>query len=167
MIRTMLSRAAFPLAMLLAGCAMEGQNADQRGFFTGIGAAVSGADIRNVQRLENTAQQTELEARLAQRRQENAAQAASLSGRQVAAAEQRLAALQRDLARQRATIARLRREVQAGTPPAAEVSRLERELNALEQERRAAAGRATQEDVQRLEERSRALNEDVRRFGAI
>lgn len=161
-------RSGFLLAgLLLSGCAVEGQNADQRGFFGGIGAAVSGADERNVQRLESTARKTELEARLAQRRQQEAVQAASASGRQVSAAEQRLAAVQRDIARQRATVARLRREEQAGTPRAAEASRLDQELSALERERRAAAGRANDAEIQRLEERSRAIDEDVRRFGAI
>jgi len=155
------------LALLLAGCAIEGQNADQRGFFTGIGAAVTGADTRNVQRLEATAQQSELETRLAQRREESAAEAAVLSSRQVSAAEQRLAAVQRDIARNRATITALRRELQAGTPRAMEASRLEQALSALDQERRAASARASPEDVQRLEQRSRILNEDVRRFGAI
>ncbi|UPY38945.1 hypothetical protein [Sediminicoccus sp. KRV36] len=155
------------LALPLAGCAVEGQNADQRGFFTGIGAAVTGADMRNVQRLEATAQQSELEARLAQRRQESAAETASLSSRQVSAAEQRLAAVQRDIARNRATMARLRRELQAGTPRATEANRLEQELNALERERRAAAARVSTEEIQRVEERSRALNDEVRRFGAM
>ena len=156
------ARGLMMCAALLAGCA-EGQNADQRGFFGGIGAAASGADIRNVQRLEGAAQQGEMEARLAQRRQEDAVRTASASGRQVTAAEQRLAVLQRDLARQRATIATLRREVQAGTPRADALGRLERELGNLEQERR----RATPQDLPGLEQRSRALNEDVRRFGAI
>lgn len=155
------------MALSLTSCAVEGLNADQRGFFTGIGAAATGADVRNVQRLEATAQQSELEARLAQRRQESAVQAASLSSRQVSAAEQRLAAVQRDIARNRATVARLRRELQAGTPRAAEASRLEQELSALDRERRAAGSGGNAEDVQRLEQRSRELNEDVRRFGAM
>lgn len=151
------------IGVLLTGCAVEGQNADQRGFFSGIGAAASGADIRNVQRLEGAAQQTETEALLAQRRQESAARTASATGRQVAASEQRLANLERELRRQRSAIAALRREAQAGTPRAAEVSRLEQELNALEQERRTAAP----QDVQRLEQRARTLNDNVQRFGAI
>lgn len=165
--RVLRRRGILLAGLLLTGCAVEGQNADQRGFFGGIGAAVSGADERNVQRLEYTARQTELEARLAQRRQQDAVLAAEASGRQVTAAERRLAALQRDIARQRATVAQLRREAQAGTPRAAEANRLEQELDALDRERRAAAGRAGDAEVQRLEERSRAINEDVRRFGAM
>jgi len=155
------------LCLLLTGCAVEGENADQRGFFTGMGAAMTGADIRNVQRLEGTAQQSELEARLAQRRQESAAQAANLSVRQVSDAERRLATVQRDIARNRATISRLRGELQAGTPRAAKANRLDQELSALERERRAAGSGSGAEQMQRLEQRSRELNEDVRRFGAI
>jgi len=151
------------LCLLLTGCAVEGQNADQRGFFTGMGAAMTGADFRNVQRLESNAQQSELEVRLAQRRQDSAMQEANLSGRQVSAAERRLVAVQRDIARNRATIARLRGELQAGTPRAVEANRLDQELSALERERRAASS----DQTQRLEQRSRELNEDVRRFGAM
>jgi len=42
--------------LLLAGCAGAGAGpASERGFFTGIGAAVSGEDVRGAQRLESSA----------------------------------------------------------------------------------------------------------------
>ena len=48
-------RAIAPL-LILTGCAGAGAGpASERGFFTGIGAAVSGEDVRGAQRLESAA----------------------------------------------------------------------------------------------------------------
>jgi hypothetical protein len=111
-------RAVAPLLML-AGCAGAGAGpASERGFFTGIGAAVSGEDVRGAQNLENAAALQERAAQMAAERNTAAQAEAARSGAAVRASEQRLARLQRDLAAQRATLDRLRAE-RAQNPAAA------------------------------------------------
>lgn len=160
---------AFGLLLLLGGCA-QGVNARDRGFFGGLGAMITGEDERHLQRLQQRAAAREAEARMAERRRQLAEAEAARSTAELRAAEQRLAALQAELARQRAEIASLRAGTQSGSSRAATADRLAAEAEALERERRAAAGRAGGADagaLQRLEERSRRLDEDIRRFGAI
>jgi predicted nucleic acid-binding Zn-ribbon protein len=143
--------------------------ASQRGFFGGIGAAVSGSDERRAAGLEQSATDAErkkqqLEARL------GAANAdAARTQVQVQAAEQRLAAVRSDLQRQKARLAAVRAGSQSG-PSAEEAARLQRELDAVERERRAAqdaSSAVTPATLQNLEERTRAISLALDRLGAV
>lgn len=143
--------------------------ASQRGFFGGIGAAVSGSDERRAAGLERSATDAErkrqqLEARLGAAN----ADVARTQG-QVQAAEQRLAAVRSDLQRQRERLAALRAGTQSG-PSADEAARLQRELDAVERERRAAqdaSNSVTPATLQNLEERTRAIGLALDRLGAV
>ncbi len=157
--------------LLLAGCAGAGAGpASERGFFTGIGAAISGEDERGAQRLENAAALQERAAQMAAERN-NAAQAeAARSAAAVRASEARLARLQRDLAQQRATLEQLRAERAQNPAATAEAARLQAELEALERDRRAAAARAggpSADQVQSIERRAGELDAALQRFGRI
>ena len=153
----------------LTGCAgaCEGP-ASSRGFFCGIAAMATGADERGAARLENTAAAEEGAARAAGQRAERAQAEASRTGAEVRAAQRRLDALQQKLRDQRATLERLRAE--RGQSGAAEASRLQSELDALERDQRAAAQRAggpSPETVRQIERRASDLDAALRRFGAI
>ena len=157
--------------LLLAGCAGAGAGpASERGFFTGIGAAVSGEDVRGAQQLESAAALQERAALMAAERNTAAQAEAARSGAAVRASEQRLARLQRDLAQQRATLERLRAERAQNPAAAAEGARLQSELDALERDRRAAAalaGGPSTEQVQSIERRATEMDEALQRFGRI
>ncbi|MCA3324679.1 MAG: hypothetical protein INF75_12105 [Roseomonas sp.] len=163
-------RAIAPL-LLLAGCAGAGAGpASERGFFTGIGAAVSGEDVRGAERLENAAALQERAAQMAAERNTAAQAEAARSGAAVRASEARLARLQADLAQQRATLERLRAERAQNPTTAAEAARLQSELDALERDRRAAAARAggpSADQVQSIERRAGELDAALQRFGRI
>jgi len=143
--------------------------ASQRGFFGGIGAAVTGSDERRAAGLEQSAADAErkkqqLEARL------GAANAdAARTQAQVRAAEQRLAAVRSDLQRQKERLAALRARSQSG-PSAEEASRLQRELDAVDRERRAAqeaSNAVTPATLRNLEERTHAIGLALDRLGAV
>ncbi|MCA3362504.1 MAG: hypothetical protein ING08_14755 [Roseomonas sp.] len=157
--------------LLLAGCAGAGAGpASERGFFTGIGAAVSGEDVRGAERLENAAALQERAAQMAVERNTAAQAEAARSGAAVRASEARLARLQADLAQQRATLERLRAERAQNPTTAAEAARLQSELDALERDRRAAAARAggpSADQVQSIERRAGELDAALQRFGRI
>jgi len=157
--------------LLLAGCAGAGAGpASERGFFTGIGAAVSGEDVRGAERLENSAALQERAAQMAAARNTAAQTEAARSGAAVRASEARLARLQSDLAQQRATLERLRAERAQNPAAAAEGARLQSELDALERDRRAAAARAggpSSDQVQSIERRAGELDAALQRFGRI
>jgi hypothetical protein len=161
----------FLLLLALAGCAGAGSGpATQRGFFSGIGAAISGEDERGAARLEGAAALKEREAEQARERADAAGKAAAQSSAEVAAARRRLANLQRTLRDQRATLDRLRAERGQSAAGSAEGARLQGELDALERDRRAAAARAggpSAEEVQRIEQRAGELDAALRRFGSI
>jgi DNA repair exonuclease SbcCD ATPase subunit len=163
-------RAIAPL-LLLAGCAGAGAGpASERGFFTGIGAAVSGEDVRGAQNLENSAALQERAAQMAAERNTAAQAEAARSTAAVRASEQRLARLQRDLAQQRTTLDRLRAERAQNPAATAEAARLQSELDALERDRRAAAARAggpSADQVQSIERRAGELDAALQRFGRI
>jgi hypothetical protein len=163
-------RAIAPL-LLLAGCAGAGAGpASERGFFTGIGAAVSGEDVRGAQQLESAAALQERAALMAAERNAAAQAEAARTGAAVRNAEARLAAQQRSLAAQRATLEKLRAE-RAQTPAAAaEGARLQSELEAQERDIRAAAARSggpSADQVQRIERRAGELDAALQRFGRI
>ncbi|MCA3366959.1 MAG: hypothetical protein INF79_15235 [Roseomonas sp.] len=157
--------------LLLAGCAGAGAGpASERGFFTGIGAAVSGEDVRGAERLENAAALQERAAQMAAELNTAAQAEAARSGAAVRASEARLARLQADLAQQRATLERLRAERAQNPTTAAEAARLQSELDALERDRRAAAARAggpSADQVQSIERRAGELDAALQRFGRI
>ena len=157
--------------LLLAGCAGAGAGpASERGFFTGIGAAVSGEDVRGAQRLESSAALQERAAQMAAERNAAAQAEAARTGAAVRAAEARLAAQQRSLAAQRATLERLRAERAQNPAAAAEGARLQSALEAQERDIRAAAARAggpSADQVQRIERRAGELDAALQRFGRI
>ncbi|MCE2920247.1 MAG: hypothetical protein LW837_09900 [Roseomonas sp.] len=163
-------RAIAPL-LILAGCAGAGAGpASERGFFTGIGAAVSGEDVRGAQQLESSAALQERAAQMAAERNAAAQAEAARTGAAVRNAEARLAAQQRSLAEQRATLERLRAERAQNPTAAAEGARLQSELNAQEREIRAAAARSggpSADQVQRIERRAGELDAALQRFGRI
>jgi hypothetical protein len=163
-------RAIAPL-LILAGCAGAGAGpASERGFFTGIGAAVSGEDVRGAQRLESSAALQERAAQMAAERNAAAQAEAARTGAAVRAAEARLAAQQRSLAAQRATLERLRAERAQNPAAAAEGARLQSALEAQERDIRAAAARSggpSADQVQRIERRAGELDAALQRFGRI
>ena len=163
-------RAIAPL-LILASCAGAGAGpASERGFFTGIGAAVSGEDVRGAQRLESSAALQERAALMAAERNAAAQAEAARTGAAVRNAEARLAAQQRSLAEQRATLERLRAERAQNPAAAAEGARLQSELDKQEREIRAAAGRSggpSADQVQRIERRAGELDAALQRFGRI
>jgi hypothetical protein len=157
--------------LILAGCAGAGAGpASERGFFTGLGAAVSGEDVRGAQRLESSAALQERAAQMAAERNAAAQAEAARTGAAVRAAEARLAAQQRSLAAQRATLERLRAERAQNPAAAAEGARLQSALEAQERDIRAAAARAggpSADQVQRIERRAGELDAALQRFGRI
>ena len=157
--------------LMLAGCAGAGAGpASERGFFTGIGAAVSGEDVRGAQSLESSAALQERAAQMAAERNTAAQAEAARSTAAVRASEQRLARLQRDLAQQRTTLERLRAERAQNPAATAEGARLQSELDTLERDRRAAAARAggpSADQVQSIERRAGELDAALQRFGRI
>ena len=163
-------RAIAPL-LLLAGCAGAGAGpASERGFFTGIGAAVSGEDVRGAQQLESAAALQERAALMAAERNAAAQAEAARTGAAVRNAEARLAAQQRSLAAQRATLEKLRAERAQNPTAAAEGARLQSELEAQERDIRAAAARSggpSADQVQRIERRAGELDAALQRFGRI
>jgi DNA repair exonuclease SbcCD ATPase subunit len=163
-------RASAPLLILRGGAGAGPGPASERGFFTGIGAAVSGEDVRGAQRLESSAALQERAAQMAAERNAAAQAEAARSTAAVRASEQRLARLQRDLAQQRATLDRLRAELAQNPAATAEGARLQSELDALERDRRAAAARAggpSADQVQSIERRAGELDAALQRFGRI
>lgn len=155
------SLTALGALLALAACADAGNvPASQRGFFGGIGAMASGSDERRAQSLENAAAQAESSnARLQQRANVAASQAAFTSG-QVREAEQRLAALDRNLANQRAQLNRMRAQPGASPTASAEAARLDQEAARIQQDARTAArqvGGATPAQTQQLEQRARSV----------
>jgi hypothetical protein len=157
--------------LILAGCAGAGAGpASERGFFTGIGAAVSGEDVRGAQQLESAAALQERAAFMAAERNTAAQAEAARTGAAVRAAEARLAAQRRSLAEQRATLERLRAERAQNPAATAEAARLQSELEAQERAIRAAAARSggpSADQVQRIERRAGELDAALQRFGRI
>lgn len=153
--------------LLLSGCASGNVPASQRGFFGGLSAAVTGDDARRAQSLENTAAREEAVAGQAAQRATAAQTQASITSGQVRAAEQRLAALQKTLREQRATLDQLRRQANLSPSASAEGARLQQQIDALERDRRDATNRVggpTPATVQQLEQRSQELSTSLEQF---
>lgn len=156
------------MIVLLGACADANTPAAQRGFFGGLGAALTGQDEAQSRAREQQAATAE------QRLRQNQAQlAAAQSDRartqqQVTDARARLDGLERQLDDQRARLAGLDK---ATLSPAAqaEASRLTRESQALDEERRRLQGGATvnRADVERLERSSRAFGTALDRLQAL
>ncbi|MFM7778097.1 MAG: hypothetical protein ACKPB8_04935, partial [Alphaproteobacteria bacterium] len=92
------------------------------------------------------------------------------TGAAVRNAEARLAAQQRSLTEQRATLEKLRAERAQNPAAAAEGARLQSELDAQERDIRAAAARSggpSADQVQRIERRAGELDAALQRFGRI
>ncbi|MBM3587968.1 MAG: hypothetical protein FJX33_09195 [Alphaproteobacteria bacterium] len=168
---TLKSFGAIAPLLILAGCAGAGAGpASERGFFTGIGAAVSGEDVRGTQRLESSAALQERAALMAAERNTAAQAEAARTGAAARNAEARLAAQQRSLAEQRATLERLRAEHAQNPAAATEGARLQSELDAQNRDIRAAAARSggpSADQVQRIERRAGELGAALQRFGRI
>ena len=151
-----------------AGCTTTDTTpANQRGFFSGIGAAVTGADEKRASTLEATAAQAEARNRQLSARVDAANQQAAITSGQVRAAEQRLANIQAEVRRQRERLNALQT---GGTAPAAEVGQLKSELDAIDAERRSAAASSSAispAKLQNLEDRAKAVNVALARLGAV
>jgi chromosome segregation ATPase len=152
------------LATALGGC--QTGPASERGFFSGIGAAVSGEDERQAQTLEAEASAREARAQQLAVRAQQADRDAQTSSAQVRAAEQRLAALNADLQRQRNRLNALK--ASASGASSSEVNRLQTELNELDRDQRSARGGGISPAALRtLEDRARALNNALTKLGAV
>ena len=150
--------------LALAGCGDTNAPANQRGFFSGLGAMASGNDERRAQTLENSASQAEASTNLLRQRANVSASQAAITSGQVQAAEQRLAALDRTLRDQRARLNQMRAQSGASPTSTAEASRLDQEAARIQGDARAAAnqvGGATPAQTQQLEQRTRALQSSM------
>lgn len=159
---------ALPLLSGCAGSSCDGP-ASSRGFFCGVAAMTTGADERNAARLENTAATQESAAGTAGLRASRAQTEANRTSAEVQAAQRRLEALRQNLRTQRAALERLRAEQGQSGPRAAEVARLQAQLDSLEREQRAAAqraGGASPAAMQRLEKGADDFNAAMRSFGS-
>ena len=155
---------------VLSGCATASNTpASERGFFGGMGAMVTGADEKRASTLEQNAATAEQRKRQLEARLQAANTDVARTNEQVQAAERRLAAIRNDIQRQRERLAALRGSTPAG-PSADEAARLQRELDAVDRERRAAqeaSGAATPETLRSLENRTRAIGLALDRLGAV
>lgn len=159
-------KSAFVLALALAACADPGP-AEQRGFFGGMGAMMTGADERQAQSAEQNAAAEQRRALEQRERAQQAAASQQQSARDLQNARVRLARLDADLVRQRQQLADLR--ARRGAAGGAEADRLQRQSDELGRQRDRAANRSggpTQQDVEQLERLSRAFDESLRRYGA-
>lgn len=157
-----ISLGVLPLVVALAGCASQGP-ASERGFFGGIGAAVSGADERQASAMENEAAVREARLRDMAARASQAESDARSSSADVQAAEQRLAALRADIRRQRDRLSALR----SAGKSASEADRIQAGLDQLDRDQRAAAaGGVSPAALRSLEDRTRSLNQALARLGA-
>lgn len=154
-----------PLALLLlAGC--EGP-ARERGFFSGIGAAVTGDDTANVRRLEDIAASSERNADIARQRNVGAQQAARSSSADLRDAQAQLEGLRQTLRRQRETLAQLRARRSNQNPAAeAEGERLQAEMVALERQA-SVRDNASRASLRQMEQRAAELDAALRRYGSI
>lgn len=154
----------FALTAVLGGCTTG--PASERGFFSGIGAAASGQDERQASALEAEASSREARAQQLAVRAQQADRDAQASSAQVRAAEQRLAALNSDLQRQRNRLNALKANTSGAS--AAEVNRLQTELNDLDRDQRSArAGGISPAALKTLEDRAQALNSALAKLGAV
>lgn len=154
-------------ALLLAAC--QTGPANQRGFFSGIGAAVSGDDVRQARALETQADDQEAKAQQMARRAAAADQEARTTSAQVRSAEQRLASVRADVARQKSQLAQLMARQAPGTT-SAEADRIQTELNKLESDQRAAAAQMnglTPAMLQELERRAGAVGAALNKLGSV
>jgi hypothetical protein len=153
-----MTRAAAAVLLLLGGCASANAPASERGFFGGLGAAVTGADEQRARGME--AQATAAQNRALEQRSSTLA-----AQRRADASRQQLAAQQRANTAQEAEIARLRSQladVQGQMAPD-EAARIRREIDAAERDGRAAA---TPQQQQQAEARRQAIADALRRAGA-
>lgn len=155
-------------ALVVGGCTTtDTAPATQRGFFGGLGAAVSGADERRAATLEADAANAEQRNRQLSARVASANQQGAITSGQVRAAEQRLANIQNEMLRQRQRLAALR---SANSVPPGEATQLNSEIDAIDAERRAAAASASSVSpakLQSLEDRTKAVNATLAKLGAV
>lgn len=160
----MTRRAAAPLLMLaLAACATN-TPASERGFFSGIGAAVSGEDERQARAVESRAQTAETRALEARAAAVQAEQRQAASASAVRDAERRLATLERSIAQMRRDLAAAR----AGRPEA-QGAALSARIDQLDRDRAAAAAQAQPDPAtaQRLERQGTELNRALEAYGRL
>lgn len=157
-------RAVLATALLLGACAQTGP-ASERGFFGGLGAAISGEDQRQAQAIEGQAQAAETRALQARASAVQAEQRQQASASAVRDAERRLANLDRQIASMRQNLA----EARARRPNDPQGAQLSGRVEALDRERAAAAA-APQADpatAQRLERQGQELNRALEAYGRL
>lgn len=145
------------LPLLAGACASANAPASERGFFGGLGAAVTGADEQRARTIEAQATAAQNQA-LAARANTLAAQ------RRADASRQQLATQQRANRQQDAEITRLRGQLADAQArmPAAESARIAGEIDALQRDR-ANPDPAAQA---RAEARRQSIEDALRRAGA-
>jgi len=156
------------VSAMLIGCQTT-QPASQRGFFGGLGAAVTGADERQARTLEQQAASEEAKAQRMAQRAAEADRQARASGAQVRTAEQRLAALQADIESQRKRLAALKSGRRSGVD-VAEADRIQLELEELDRAQRRAAAQVnsiTPGTLQSLENRARQIGSALAKLGSV
>lgn len=157
------------VSALLMGCQTTTQPASQRGFFSGLGAAVTGADERQARGLEQQAASEEAKAQRMAQRAAEADRQARTSGAQVRTAEQRLATLQADVENQRKRLAALKAGRRSGVD-IAEADRIQLELDELDRAQRQAAAQVssiTPGTLQSLENRARQIDSALAKLGSV
>lgn len=148
--------------LLLAGCASN-RPAAERGFFGGIGAAITGEDERQARAREAEASSAEARALQARAAAVEAERRQAASAAAVRDAERRLAALDAEIARMRRDLARAR----AARPGDPQGAALQDRLETLDRERAAAARRPDPATAQRLEQQGRALDRALEAYGRL
>lgn len=150
-----------PALLALGACAAAEGPAEQRGFFGGLGAAVSGADERRAQTIEAQATAEQNRALAARADALAAERRRTQSAADLQAANRRLAALDRDIARLRGELETLR--ARRGPEGAAEGARLGQELDALDRARQAPTA---PRDAAALDASRARIEDALRRYGA-
>ena len=151
-------------ALLLGACVTEGP-ASERGFFSGIAAAVSGQDEANARRLEQDATRRErevLEQRLAT---QAALDRQAASERDLASMQARWQAMERQLGEQRAALARLR--AQRGAQAGPEAQRLQSEIDRVDRDRaqvQRRPGGPSETETREMQQRVDQITQALRRY---
>jgi hypothetical protein len=162
MSRAVLRPAALLLPLLLGACAQNAP-AGERGFFGGLGAAISGEDERQAQAAETRAQTAETRALEARAAAVQAEQRQAASASAVRDAERRLATLDRQIAAMRQDLAAAR----ARRPNDPQGAALSGRIEQLDRDRAAAARAPDPTTAQRLERQGQELARALEAYGRL
>jgi hypothetical protein len=150
------------LLPLLAACAQNAP-AGERGFFGGLGAAISGEDERQARVVESRAQTAETRALEARAAAVQAEQRQAATASAVRDAERRLATLERQIAAMRQDLATAR----ARRPNDPQGAALSGRIEQLDRDRAAAARAPDPATAQRLERQGQELGRALEAYGRL